>query len=419
MNNFIYTPIRTLIVCSNFCRGNEPEVPYGVSCLVSAFKGNPQNVGDVVDVFTCDLNRFCNQQTGDYSIDWELIADEIVTKVRIGQYNVVAFSVFGWFETPVKFASHRLAQMQNPPFIMMGGASILGTEAELRAKFPYANMYTLSFGEKIFANLRQHICNGSTRVLDLPNFGELESPYLDGTIAIGKNVNTVRAETRRGCPFRCTFCKHRDTLSGKVHHVGCYERQVKEIELFKANGIKKLNVIDPLFNDYEGHGTKYLKLLRKMDFDGMVSLQIRPELLTDSFLAEAAKNHKLVFEIGVQSLQSDVLKVIQRGGVRTKVQLLDKLDKCRDMGIATEVTLIYGLPLQTYDSFARDVDLIKRYGVSKIGAFPLQVYPGTKLHSDIKQYDLTIKDDSFGIAEVIDNPSHDFDRMRLLASSIN
>lgn len=408
--------IRMLIVCSNFCRDNEPEVPYGVSCLVSAFKKSPQNTGSVVDVFTCDLNRFYDPQSGKHSIDWELVADEIVTQVRISKYNVVAFSVFGWFEKAVKIASSRLANTGKTPFIVMGGAAIFGTEGELRKRFPEANLFILSYGEKVFANLQNHIHSKSALVLDLPKFEDLESPYLTGDIMLGGTINTVRAETRRGCPFRCSFCKHRDTLSGKVHHVGCYERKVKELELFKSSDIKKLNILDPLFNDYAGHGANYLKLIRKINFDGMVSLQIRPELLTDSFLEEAAQNPKLIFEIGVQSLQPDVLKAIRRGSEKTESLLLEKLDKCRNLGIATEITMIYGLPFQTYDSFRRDVELINSYGVSKIGKFPLQVYPGTKLAEDIAKFNLRTGENAFGIQEIIDNPTHDFDNMKIFAT---
>ena len=279
-------------------------------------------------------------------------------------------------------------------------------------------MFTLSYGEKIFANLRRYINQGVARVMDLPKFGDLESPYLSGAISLEGNVDTVRAETRRGCSFHCSFCKHRDTLSGKVYRIDNYERHLDELKLFKERGVKKLNVLDPLFNDYEGHGEQYLKLIRKVGFSGKVTLQIRPELLTERFMEEASLNPNVSFEIGVQSLDPAVLKTIQRGGSKTEAQLRKKLDCCRELGIATMVTLIYGLPLQTYSSFARDIGIVKSYGVGKVGAFPLQVYAGTKLAEDIGQYGLTLEEDAFGIPEVVDNPTHDFEKMQKLAETI-
>ena len=203
-----------------------------------------------------------------------------------------------------------------------------------------------------------------------------------------------------------------------MYGIDNYERQLDEIRLFKARGIKKLNVLDPLFNDYEGHGEQYLKLIRKEGFDGKVTLQIRPELLTERFMEEAALNSNVIFEIGVQSLDPDVLKIIRRGSLRTELQLREKLNRCRELGIATTVTLIYGLPLQDYDSFARDIGIIKSYGVGKIGAFPLQVYGGTKLAEDVDKFGLTSEEDAFGIPEVVNNPTNDFEKMRKLAQVV-
>ena len=91
-------PFRVLLVSSNFCRANEPRDAYGASCLANAFKLGFANDGAHLDVFTCDLNRFQDRTSGDYRIDWKLVADEIMANIRIGGYDVVAFSVFGWFE---------------------------------------------------------------------------------------------------------------------------------------------------------------------------------------------------------------------------------------------------------------------------------------------------------------------------------
>ena len=107
---FFHTPLRVLLVGSNFCRKNEPRDAYGASCLVSAFRNSPANAGDTLDVFTSDLNRF-QKANGDFDIDWGLAADEIVTRALIGGYNVVAFSVFGWCERMVVLAGTDFASV--------------------------------------------------------------------------------------------------------------------------------------------------------------------------------------------------------------------------------------------------------------------------------------------------------------------
>lgn len=412
MKNF--TNIRVLLISSNFCRKNESPDAYGTSCLATAFKTSNANVNDSIDILTCDLNRFHDAETDCFNVDWNLIADEIEENVFKRKYNVVAFSVFGWFEKAVKIACHRIKQRNKNIFIMLGGPSIFETEKRLKTIFPKADLFNLGYGEKVFAHLKFYINSAKRCINEPPKFENLVSPYLFGEIQIDSNINSVRVETRRGCPFRCGFCKHRDSLSGTVHHVGTSERFHKELQLFKSKGIKRLNIIDPLFNDYQGFGKAYLRKIRQIGFDGTVTLQIRPEFLVQQFLEEASLNPKIVFEIGVQSLDAKVLPTIQRGSKKTESQLREKLSICRDLKITTEITLIYGLPNQTYDSFARDIEILKGYNVSKISAFPLQIYAGTKIAEDFKKFNLSVKENYLGILEVIENPSHDFEKMRNL-----
>lgn len=119
-NSFIHTPLRVLLVSSNFCRKNEPREAYGASCLAGAFWNSPANAGDTLDVFTSDLNRF-QKMNSDFDIDWNLVASEVVTRALIGGYNVVAFSVFGWCEKMVALAGAELRRRVPDIFIMLGG----------------------------------------------------------------------------------------------------------------------------------------------------------------------------------------------------------------------------------------------------------------------------------------------------------
>jgi coproporphyrinogen III oxidase-like Fe-S oxidoreductase len=105
--------------------------------------------------------------------------------------------------------------------------------------------------------------------------------------------------------------------------------------------------------------------------------------------------------------------VINRGGDNNRV--LEMLKKVARRGIRTEITLIYGLPHQTAESFRKDVDLLKAFGFSKITAFPLQIYRGTKMFDEYHGFGLKVKPNDLGILEVCDNPAHDIDEMRKIA----
>lgn len=413
-----FTNVHALLVGSNFCRENESYDAYGISCLATAFKASQNNAKDTLDILTCDLNHFYNKTTKRFKIDWYSIAQQIEKKVFTGNYNVVAFSVFGWFEKAVKIASHEIKRHNKNIFIVLGGPSIFGAEDSLKNDFPNADIFIFGYGEQIFANLKFHINSGKRCIDEPPKFEKLISPYLFGEIPITGKIDSVRTETRRGCPFRCGFCKHRDTRSGTVHKVGNFERFYEELTLFKNKGVKKLNLIDPLFNDTKGQGISYLEQIRLIGFEGKVTLQIRPEFLTTRFIEEASLNSSIIFEIGIQSLDAKVLPTIQRGAKKTEQLLHEKLLECKRMGITIETTLIYGLPNQTYESFARDIEILKNHEVAKVSAFPLQIYKGTRIAEDYKNFNLVVAENDLGILEVVDNPNHDFEKMRTLASSI-
>ena len=187
--------------------------------------------------------------------------------------------------------------------------------------------------------------------------------------------------------------------------------------LFKAAKVRKINVLDPYFNDrrtgFKSISLEFLKLVKEIGIKADVSLQIRPEMLTDEYLDIAETMPNLIFEIGVQSLDNKVSTVINRGGDNGKV--VEQLKKVAKRGIRTEITLIYGLPCQTAESFRKDVDLLKTFGFSKITAFPLQIYRGTEMFDEYQDFGLKVKPNDLGIFEVCDNPTHDIEEMRKTA----
>jgi len=56
--------------------------------------------------------------------------------------------------------------------------------------------------------------------------------------------------------------------------------------------------------------------------------------------------------------------------------------------ISFEISLIYGLPLQTPVSFQKSIDFCQTLEVPNIQAFPLMLLRGTKLHQQRKQLGL-------------------------------
>uniref|UniRef100_A0A914Y365 Radical SAM core domain-containing protein n=1 Tax=Panagrolaimus superbus TaxID=310955 RepID=A0A914Y365_9BILA len=104
---------------------------------------------------------------------------------------------------------------------------------------------------------------------------DLPSPILAGLIPA---QNFIRWETQRGCPFRCSFCQHRETAFGgealKRRNFGEL-RIFEEIKWLSENNVGDLAVLDPTFNSGKEH-IKIIEELANHGFPGKIALQISP-----------------------------------------------------------------------------------------------------------------------------------------------
>jgi radical SAM superfamily enzyme len=182
--------------------------------------------------------------------------------------------------------------------------------------------------------------------------------------------------------------------------------------------VKDIAVLDPTFNS----GDNYSHVLRQLverRFSGKLSLQCRTEMVNPEFLdlvEELNRFGKVILEFGLQTIHKEEMKIIERPNNLTKIKII--LPEVIRRGIDTEISLIFGLPKQTVQSFQETIDFCKSYGVSKICAFPLMLLRGTKLYDRKNELDLVESTDinflkipriQEGIPHVVASPSFTID----------
>jgi radical SAM superfamily enzyme len=92
-------------------------------------------------------------------------------------------------------------------------------------------------------------------------------------------------------------------------------------------------------------------------------------------------------------------------------------------GIAYEISLIYGLPLQTLDTFKESIDFVLNHSCNNLVAYPLMLLRGTGLHEQRSQFGL--KEEilgDFNIPTVTSSHSFtkdDWSKMKDIAESLN
>lgn len=359
---------------------------------------------------------------------------------NIDENTDIALGAYVWHEHHTQNLLRTLRHNNFPGKIILGGPQISYVKSGLEKYYPDADIFVRGYAEEALAQLylseqKKPSINGIHYAGDfdsgLSATADLEmlpSPFLNGLIS---PQPFIRWETQRGCPFRCTFCQHRESDISMKRRPFAYSRIMQEIEWIISNPIiQDIAVLDPTFNS----GPHYMNIIQRLiegNFTGKIALQCRIEMIKDEFIEQIDKlNQKahVVLEFGLQTIHPNEAKIIQRPNNMKKVEHV--LSETKKRNIATEVSLIFGLPQQTLQSFQASVQFCKSNHVPTIYAYPLMLLRGTPLHEKknelglVESTDIDLKIDRAlkDIPHVISSPSftyEDWIEMAKIAESLD
>lgn len=301
----------------------------------------------------------------------------------------VALGGFVWNEHAVQRITQQLHHYKFPGRVILGGPQISYLKRGLENVYPHVNVFVRGYAEDAMAKL---ICSYDPNPLikgvhfaGMPDLGmtatvqldTLPSPYLQGVLPAQR---FIRWETQRGCPFRCSFCQHREPDNALMQRRNFPQQRVlQEAEwILQHPNIQDIAVLDPTFNS----GNDYMHIMNGLvGFTGKLALQCRMEMITPEFLDSVEminQTGNVVLEFGLQTIHHEEQRFIQRGNNMRKIaKVLADVQKRK---IEIELSLIFGLPGQTVDSFQASVQYCIDNDVKTIHAFPLMLLRGTLLH---------------------------------------
>ncbi|SGY88197.1 B12-binding domain-containing radical SAM protein [Moritella viscosa] len=324
------------------------------------------------------------------------IVDEIRQSIPLANLDSLALACYVWSSSLIEPIIKLCREYGFKGKVILGGYQI--NSKSCRELYPNGDFYIPGYAE---ASLPEAILDEysiSSRIVDVPvNFEKLASPYLDGSLMLDQGQDMIHWETRRGCVFKCNFCAHRDLKNKKVHLLGM-DKIKQELDLFKRKDIKKINVLDPIFNNETNH-KEILKYAIEIDLTALLSLQVRFERINEEFL-ELCSQLNVHLEFGLQTAVKSESQIIERANNMNKVD--KSIALIQQWQQPFEVSLIYGLPGQTVDSFQYSIEYLQQRGVTIIKAFPLMLLEGTQLFEDKNKFNITedLIDDS-GIPHVV------------------
>lgn len=391
----------------DWCRPKDPPISLGAASILSTLhKGG---VAAIPLSFNVNHPSFNPDEVMEH-----------VFQLRPTKQTLLGFGAFVWNEVYVQSILSQLRYHRFPGSILIGGPQISYSTAHPQKYYPDADIYCRGYAEHAvlklmtmatFDNPYPNI--GGVTYKDLPDLGiqamcnleDLPSPYQEGLVA---PQPFLRWETQRGCPFRCSFCQHREshlnTSSNQLtRRPFNSNRLLGEVVWFCDNGVIDIAVLDPTFNS----GPKYLHVLDMLidgGFRGKVSFQCRFEMVKEEFLQKLVRlisqGANVVLEFGLQTVIKEEAKAIHRPNNLKKVEAV--IISLHEKGIPFEASLIFGLPLQTLTSFKQSVNFCLRCRVPVVKAWPLMILRGTPLDSANVRQQFGLKERNICASEEID-----------------
>lgn len=369
--------------------------------------------------------RIIDAQVNRPDFSLESVLAELQQAIReAGPGCLVGFGTYVWNDAQVRSL---IGQIKAPGVqIVLGGPQISYMPAgELEQAYPQADYFVRGQGEMaMLALARGELpADCGIHVAGTPDLGSqadhdllaLPSPYLQETVA---PQASIRWETQRGCPFKCAFCQHREP--GNRRKPQCFDAQrlERELALFAATGVKRISVLDPIFHASLARAIQVVNSIKDSGTAAHFSLQCRFETCTPAFL-DALAGLDVTLEFGLQTVVEAEYRAIDRPNNLRVVgeRILDLHARQLDF----EVSLIYGLPNQTLDSFQRSVDWCRQQQIPRIRAWPLMRLRGTPLYEQKAVYGFRERIDAQGIPIVVASNSFtetDHTEMARIASAL-
>ena len=307
--------------------------------------------------------------------------------------------------------------------IILGGPEFLGDNRLFLSENKHIHAVFRGDGEEQFPVLVSNLIhseplsaiNGICQILGnnyhdngkavVSNLSKLKIP--EQSSLFGFNKPFVQIETSRGCFNTCRFC-----VSGcneKVSYIN-YESLRERLQYLVEKGITGIRILDRTFNANTNHAINILSVIK--DFAGLLKfhIEVHPAFISDKLKRklESIPSNLIHIEIGIQSLDDEVLKTVGRKGDAQKS--LDGLIYLK--GLKTfeiHADLIAGLPGYSLGKLYDDFTTLVKTGVDEIQIETLKVLPGTEFRYNNILYKL--KFSPIPPYEVLENDSMSFEEL--------
>ncbi len=313
---------------------------------------------------------------------------DIVEKLLARQPRIIGFGVYIWNVAEISQTVALLRQVSPDTIIVLGGPEVCHYP-DAPAVCEQADYVIAGAAEKTFRELcqrllagerpAQHYINSEPLALD-----ELVLPYDFYNDEDIRN-RLVYVEASRGCPYKCEFCLSSLDKTAKPFAL---QRFLREMERLHQRGVRNFKFIDRTFNLNVSSSIAILEFfLERMSDDLYLHFEVIPDNLPDKLKQVIRKfpKHTLQFEIGVQTFDENIQALISRRQNNDKTCANLKWLR-QHTQVYIHADLIFGLPADTLENFARSFDKLVALRPHEIQLGILKRLRGAPLNRHIDAY---------------------------------
>ncbi len=295
---------------------------------------------------------------------------QALSYIMLEKPDLVAFSCYIWSSEMIRDFTKAIKQALPNTKIVLGGVEASQTMLDDSIDFMIQGEGEIAFKEIIDhlkGTLRQeqihnilYYENGSLQKgpsIFIENLDEIPFPYSGKGV---KKYTALRLETSRGCQFDCSFC-HYAAIPLRYFSMPYLEKAIAF--LFEHYEFEYLTILDGTFNSNKERMFLILDIIEKNNIyskrKAKIHCEMRPELLDEPTIIKLQKySYKIEIELGLQSIDSAVLKAVKRPTSLERVKnTLALLDSSH---LEYKIDLMYGLPQDTFFKFLLSTRFVLR-----------------------------------------------------------
>ena len=347
----------------------------GLRCLMANM---PRHGGADLAALT-SLQEFTIQRTP------QEIVEALLQELGTAEVRVVGFGVYIWNVIQTTEVIRLLKSRSPQTKVVLGGPEV-SHEWQDQAIVQLSDHLITGWGDVSFPKLCRALVHGPQPLMKViaaeqPALDELSLPYAQySDTDLAQRVLYVEAS--RGCPFKCAFCL---SALDKTAWAFALEPFLAELATLYARGARHFKFVDRTFNLKVETSVRilqfFLERLQAAPTEAMfLHFELVPDHLPDALKSMIAQFPAgvLQFEIGIQSFNPTVQSRIARRQDNSKTE--DNIRWLLAHSTAhLHTDLIFGLPGESWESFAAGFDRLHALGPHEIQLGLLKRLRGTPL----------------------------------------